>query len=68
MKVFTYVVIQFIISLAFLVVSAAATGENIIWRIMIGSFAVVLLLITFKMLHDALGAITIADLLERVKN
>ncbi len=65
MKLFTYVFIQTLSAVAFLMESAWATFEPMVIRIVLIAFGAVQLGVAFKIMHDALGKLTIAEFMRK---
>ena len=65
MKAFTYILLQILTSIAFLVVAALSTGQNPFIRIGLGIAGILLLLVSFKIMHDAIGDQSVTDLMSK---
>lgn len=65
MKVFTYVLIQNLSAIAFLMDAAWATFEPAVIRIVFLLFGAIQVALAFKMIHDALGNITIGEFMRK---
>lgn len=63
MKVFTYVVLQILGSIAFVAMALAPFYSNNAVRILFGILAALLLIVALKMVHDVAGDMSVTELL-----